>query len=154
MTTDESSVLAQQRAERSASVLLAEDAASRGLGIQLEAVAPGYARLRMTVTDAMLNGHQTCHGGFLFTFADSAFAVACNSFNLATVAAGAQIDFLAPAVVGESLLAEAREQHSGRRAGVYDVVVTNAEGRQIALFRGRSHRFDKPLFDEADAGLT
>ena len=140
---------AQRRAERSAAVLLERDPATRELGITLERVAPGFARLRMAVTDTMVNGHGTCHGGYLFTFADSAFAFACNTFNRVTVAAGASIDFLAPARSGDVLHAEGRVLSQGRRTGVYDVVIEDEGGRALALFRGRSHRLDGTLYDEA-----
>lgn len=139
----------QWRAERSAETMLARDPASRRLGITLERIAPGFARLRMPVSETMINGHRICHGGYLFTFADSAFAFACNTFNRVTVAASAQIEFLAPARLDDVLYAEARVLSQGRRSGIYDVVVENADGQQLALFRGRSHRLDEALFDES-----
>ena len=140
----------QRRAERSAEAMLARDAASRHLGIALERVAPGSARMRMTVTGTMINGHRSCHGAYLFALADSTFAVACNSANRVAVAASAQIEFLRPARLGDVLHAEADMRHQGRRAGLCDVVVEDGEGRQLALFRGRSHRLDETLFDEAE----
>lgn len=103
-------------------------------------VHPGYAKVAMTVRADMANGHATCHGGMIFTLADSAFAFACNSYNLATVAAGCVIDFLAPAYVGDELIAEAVEQALAGRSGVYDVAVTNQKGQRIAMFRGRSRQ--------------
>lgn len=117
-----------------------DDRASQALGMRLVAVRPGYAKLTMTVRADMTNGHSTCHGGFIFSLADSAFAFACNSYNLATVAAGCVIDFLAPAHQGDELTAEATEQALAGRSGVYDVVVTDQNARQIALFRGRSRQ--------------
>jgi len=140
---------AQWRAERSAKVMFDRDLASQRLGITLERVGPGFARMRMQVTDSMINGHRICHGGYLFTFADSAFAFACNTFNRVCVSASAQIDFLAPARLGEVLQAEARVREKGRRSGIYDVVIENEEARQLVLFRGRSHRLDETLFDES-----
>lgn len=116
------------------------DAASQGLGMRLVRVAPGRARMEMTVRPDMLNGHQTCHGGFIFSLADSTFAFACNSRNLATVASGCTIDFLAPGYAGDVLTADCEERSLSGRTGVYDVVVTNQEGRRVALFRGRSYR--------------
>ena len=96
----------------------------------------------MTVTASMVNGHDICHGGYLFTLADTAFAFACNTYGRATVAAGATIEFLAPAKLGDALVASAREVHRGRRSGIYDVRVTapgeGDEDRLVALFRGRS----------------
>jgi len=116
------------------------DPATQAMGIVLEMIAPGEARMRMTVRADMLNGHQTCHGGFLFTFADSAFAFACNARNQTTVAAGCTIDFLAPGFEGDVLTAHAKERSLAGRTGIYDVTVTNQDGKALALFRGRSHR--------------
>jgi acyl-CoA thioesterase len=134
----------QQTAERAASAMWADDCASQSLGMTLDEVGPGFARLSMTVRTDMTNGHGMCHGGFLFALADSAFAFACNSHGDATVAAGAAIDFVAPAHVGERLTATARERHRGRRTGVYDIEVTRGTGELVAFFRGRSHRLGKP----------
>ena len=120
--------------------MYARDRATQGLGIELLEVRPGYARMQMVVRTDMLNGHAMCHGGFIFTLADSTFAFACNSYNVQTVAAGCTIEFLAPAFEGESLQAEAIEQSRSGKTGVYDVVVTNPEGRKIALMRGKSHQ--------------
>lgn len=139
----------QQRAERSAEVMLADDAVTQGLGMVIESVGPGTAQLRMQVTEQMLNGHATCHGGYLFTLADSAFAFACNSFNQIAVASSAGIEFMAPAYLGDELTAAASVQTQGRRTGLYDVVITNQEKKRLALFRGRSHSLGKSLFDEA-----
>lgn len=88
----------------------------------------------------MLNGHRTCHGGFIFALADSAFAFACNSRNESTVAAGCQIDYLIPGQEGDVLTAEAVERSLSGKTGIYDISVFNQEGRLIALFRGKSHR--------------
>jgi acyl-CoA thioesterase len=109
--------------------------------------APGRARVAMSVREDMLNGHGLCHGGFVFALADSAFAFACNTYNAVTVAAGAAIDFLAPARLADELTATARELSRSRRTGVYDVTVTNQRGECIALFRGRSHQLDGRLID-------
>lgn len=118
--------------------MYARDGASQALGMTLEEVRPGYARLRMTVRRDMLNGHGTCHGGLVFALADSAFAFACNSRDVATVASGCTIEFLAPAEEGDALVAEAQERSLEGRTGVYDVDVRLAEGRLVAMFRGRS----------------
>ena len=136
---------AQRLAELSAQALLANDEASRSLGLRLEEVGPGFARLRMTVRPEMLNGHGTCHGGMLFALADTAFAVACNTHNAATVAAAASIDFLAPARADDELTAEARELWRSKRSGIYEISVSNQRGEKIALFRGRSHCIGGPL---------
>jgi acyl-CoA thioesterase len=106
----------------------------------LDEIRPGYARMSMRVRDDMLNGHSTCHGGYIFMLADSAFAFACNSHNFVTVGAGCTIDYLAPGREGDLLTAEATEQARTGKTGVYDIVVTNQEGRKVALFRGKSHR--------------
>jgi acyl-CoA thioesterase len=136
----------QTIADRVGSGMLAEDAASRGLGMRIEAMGPGYARMTMTVRADMLNGFKICHGGFITTLADSAFAFACNSYNELTLAAGIVVDFVAPAREGDLLTAEAREAALAGRTGVYDVKVTNQRGETIALLRGRSHRLkDKPV---------
>ncbi|OZI63470.1 hydroxyphenylacetyl-CoA thioesterase PaaI [Bordetella genomosp. 11] len=123
-----------------AGAMYAADAASQALGMRLADVGPGHASLTMPVRSDMLNGHRTCHGGFIFSLADSAFAFACNSRNVSTVASGCTIDFLAPAREGDVLTATARERSLAGRTGVYDVTVTNQDGQAVALFRGRSYR--------------
>lgn len=128
----------QQLAEATARIMYGDDVAARHLGIEIARVAPGYARLTMTVRPEQVNGLAVCHGGYIFLLADTAFAYACNSRNQHTVAAGASIEFLAPARAGEVLAAEAREQHREGRTGVYDVRVTGGDGRTIAVFRGKS----------------
>lgn len=115
------------------------DAASRALGMSIEAIGPGYARVVMTVRADMLNGFRICHGGFITTLADTAFAFACNSYNALTVASGIVVDFLAPANEGDRLLAEGREVSRTGSTGVYDMTVTNQHGRTVAVMRGRSH---------------
>ena len=131
---------AQSLAERVAAGMFAQDQASRGLGMRLLRVAPGYAEMTMVVRPDMLNGHAICHGGFVFTLADSAFAFACNSYNANTVAAGCSIEFLAATREGDVLTATARERALAGRSGVYDVDVANQHGQTIALFRGKSTR--------------
>ncbi len=115
------------------------DQASKALGMTVEAIGPGHACLHMIVREDMLNGHQTCHGGLIFTLADSAFAFACNACNRLTVALGAQITFVEPARLGDLLIADAIEQSRTRRTGLYDVEVTTADGRKIAFFRGNAY---------------
>lgn len=131
---------AQALAEATAEAMFARDAASKSLGMQIVKMAPGYAMLSMRVMPDMLNGHQTCHGGFIFALADSAFAFSCNSYNLNTVAAGCSIEYLAPGRAGDMLSAEAIEQSRSGKSGVYDVAITNQDGTRIALFRGKSHQ--------------
>lgn len=130
----------QALAELAGKTMYERDPASQALGMKLDAIRPGYARMSMRVRADMLNGHQTCHGGFIFMLADSAFAFACNSHNFNTVGAGCTIDYLAPGREGDLLVAEAVEQALAGKTGVYDVTVKNEEGRTIALFRGKSHR--------------
>lgn len=131
---------AQILAERVAEVMYARDRASQALGMKIVEVRPGYARMTMTVRNDMLNGHATCHGGFIFALADSAFAFACNSHNQTTVASGCAIEYLAPGREGATLSAEAVEQATTGRTGVYDIAVTDGDGKRIAMFRGKSYR--------------
>lgn len=138
----------QQLAELSVEAMLSSDPASTRLGVVVEEVRPGFARLRMTVVAYMINSHNICHGGYVFTLADSAFAFAANTYNRVTVASGATIDFLAPVYLEDELTAVASEQALGGRTGVYDVVVTNQADRNVAVFRGRSHRLQGTLIDE------
>jgi acyl-CoA thioesterase len=131
---------AQRLAERAAEALFARDTTKELLGIRIISVRPGGARVGMTVRPDMVNGHRTCHGGLIFSLADSAFAAACNSHNESNVAAAASIDFLAPGFEGDELVAEASEIWRAGRTGLYEIKVINQRGELIALFRGRSHR--------------
>ena len=124
-------------AERSAAAMWAADAASQGLGMVLQEVGPGLARMSMTVEPRMLNGLGMCHGAFIFAIADSAFAFACNSRNQRAVAQSCTITFLAPAQSGECLVATARELALAGRSGLYDIRV-EANDRVVAEFRGQS----------------
>jgi acyl-CoA thioesterase len=132
----------QQLAEAVAQALFANDKTSQSLGIRVVEVRPGFAKLAMLVRGDMVNGHRICHGGMVFTLADSAFAFACNSYNESTVAAAASIDFLAASFEGDELTAVATELWRTRRNGIYEITVTNQKGARIALFRGRSYRID------------
>jgi acyl-CoA thioesterase len=116
----------------------AADTASHRLGIELDEVGGGRARVRMTVAEWMLNGHGICHGGLVFTLADTAFALACNSGDDAAVAAACDVVFVAPAHEGDVLVAEAVERNRFGRSGVYDVSVRRADGGAVAEFRGLS----------------
>lgn len=140
----------QRLAEAVGRAMWAQDNASRALGMAVEEIAPGYARLTMTVRDDMINGHDLCHGGLIFTLADSAFAFACNARNQVTVAAAAEIHFVSPARKGETLVAEARERAGMGRSGVYDIEVADrASRRLVALFRGRAHRIEGAIVEES-----
>ncbi|MGB3835950.1 hydroxyphenylacetyl-CoA thioesterase PaaI [Castellaniella sp.] len=131
----------QTLAETVATAMWSRDHAAHALDMCLDSIAPGSARLSMTVRPDMLNGHAMCHGGMLFTLADTAFAYACNSGNHNTVASAANIDFLAPSHQGDRLQAHAQVRTQGGRTGVYDITVHNlTSGRDVALFRGKSHR--------------
>lgn len=125
--------------------MLDEDSASRGLSMQVQVIAPGVCETRMTVREDMVNGHNICHGGYIFALADSAFAFACNSYNEVTVAAGASIDFLRPAKLGDELCARATEVNRSKRTGLYDISVHDSGERLIAEFRGRSASLGRPI---------
>ncbi|MES2129612.1 MAG: hydroxyphenylacetyl-CoA thioesterase PaaI [Pseudomonadota bacterium] len=130
----------QALAELAGKSMYERDPASQALGMLLAEIRPGYARMTMPVRHDMLNGHHTCHGGYIFMLADSAFAFACNSHNHNTVGAGCTIDYLAPGREGDVLTAEAIEQALSGKTGVYDVAVRNQDGKTVALLRGKSHR--------------
>ena len=130
---------AQRIAERVRDHMWSTDRASQGMGMRVAAIGPGSCTMTMTVREDMLNGHAICHGGFVATLADSAFAFACNSYNELTVASGFAIDLIAPSRLGDVLTAECSEVAKSGRTGVYDAIVTNQRGERIAVFRGRSH---------------
>ncbi len=142
---------AQVLAEATAAAMFERDHAAQALGMQIVQVGPGRALLRMAVRRDMVNGHRICHGGMIFTLADTAFAYACNSGNQVTVASACQIDFIAPAREGEVLEAEATERAAAGRSGVYDVTVRTADGRTVALFRGKSHRIGGAVIGDTPA---
>jgi acyl-CoA thioesterase len=126
-------------ATRVGETMFAVDTASRTtMGMELLVCAPGRAVMRMVVHALHLNGHQICHGGFIFTLADSTFAFACNSYNRNAVAAGCSIEFLRPARLGDVLTCEGAEQVLSGRHGIYDMRVTNQAAEVVALFRGKS----------------
>ena len=123
----------------------ADDAASRSLGMEATVLEPDHAVVRMRIRDDMVNGHAMCHGGFIFTLADSCFALACNSRGRLTVAAGADIAFTAPARLDDVLVAEARTRGSYGRSGLTDVTVKReSDGQIVAEFRGRSRSPIRP----------
>ena len=144
MAQDDAAAEAWRRARTAADALLAGDTASLALGIELLDVAPGCVRVGMTVRADMVNGHGICHGGILFTLADSAFAFACNSHGEPMVAAGASIEFLAPVPRGTRLTATATETSRTSRGGIYDVVIARETGERLAYFRGRCSRLRLP----------
>ena len=135
----------EETARRSAEAMWAGDRASQALGMSLDAIGPGTATLRMTLREDMVNGHDIGHGGLTFTVADSAFAFACNSYNRVTVAAAADVRFLAPTRLGDVLVASAPERERAGRDGVYDVTVT-VDDTVVATFVGRSKEIGGTLF--------
>lgn len=126
------------------------DAASRALGIEVDIPAAGSAVARMTVSAQMVNGFDICHGGYVFTLADTAFAFACNSHGRVTVAAGANIEYLRPVMEGDRLEARAGEIYRGRRSGVTTVEVLNQDDKLVAVFRGRSSILERQLLDKSE----
>ncbi len=136
----------QEIAEAVRDGMLANDRASKALGMDVLAIGPGSATLAMTVTENMLNGFDICHGGMVTALADSTFAFACNSYNELTVASGFSIDIVAPSRLGDRLKAVAKETSLAGRTGVYDITITNQADELIAVFRGRSYRIKgKPV---------
>ena len=140
---------ADELARRAAQVMWDDDEASRALGMELLDVGPGRATLRMMVRDDMTNGHGICHGGFTYALADSAFAFACNSYGLRTVAVSCDIVYVAPVHRGDQLVAAAVERHRSGRSGIYDVTVRCAD-RVVAEFRGRSRQISGTLVEVAE----
>jgi len=144
-TSETGNIQAQQLAQRTAEFLFERDQLSRNLGMLILRVGPGFASVAMRVRADMLNGQGTCHGGVLFSLADTTFAFACNTYNSVTVAAGATVEFILPAREGDELIASATQLWRGRRTGLYDVGVTNHKNEQVLLFRGRSHELGARL---------
>lgn len=140
----------QALAEAVAEAMWSRDRAAQALGIRIDSVGPGHAVLSMAVRGDMVNGHHICHGGLIFSLADTAFAYACNAYNRNTVASGCNIDFVAPGREGDTLQAEAVERTLSGRTGVYDVTVRDSAGNTVALFRGKSYR----ISGEVIAGLA
>ncbi len=143
----------QQVAEATKDAMWRNDRATQGLGMQVLAVGPGTATLRMAVREDMLNGHDICHGGLITTLADSTFAFACNAYNEITVASGFDVNLLASARLGDVLTASCAELSKAGRTGVYDIHVRNQRDESIASFRGRSYTMKgKPLIEGLPVG--
>jgi acyl-CoA thioesterase len=138
----------EEIATRSAQAMWARDDASKWLGMSLDAVGPGSATLSLTVEKHHTNGHDICHGGYIFALADSAFAFACNSHNRIAVAQHNTITYVAPGHLGDRLTARAREIAAFGRSGICDVTVTDQAGRLIAEFRGASRTIEGKHFEE------
>uniref|UniRef100_UPI004036DE51 hydroxyphenylacetyl-CoA thioesterase PaaI n=1 Tax=Polaromonas sp. TaxID=1869339 RepID=UPI004036DE51 len=143
---------AQTLARRVGESMFAVDTASKDtMGMELLACEPGRAVMSMTVRELHLNGHKICHGGFIFTLADSTFAFACNSRNRVTVAAGCSIEFLKPGQLGDVLTCEGVEQLLQGRHGIYDMKVSNQRGEVVAMFRGKSAQLPGSVMADPDA---
>ncbi|MFH1044777.1 MAG: hydroxyphenylacetyl-CoA thioesterase PaaI [Pseudomonadota bacterium] len=138
---------AQQLAKAAAAAMYTRDRASLALGMKLLKVGPGLASMQMAIREDMANVHNTCHGGLIFTLADSTFAYACNSHNKNAVAITCLIEYMRPAYVGEVLTASGREQGLEGRNGVYDIRVENQKGELVALFRGKSTQIKGEVTD-------
>ncbi|MEM7685119.1 MAG: hydroxyphenylacetyl-CoA thioesterase PaaI [Pseudomonadota bacterium] len=146
------SLTPEDRARRSAEAMWANDKASKWLGMSLDAVGPGTATMSFTVAEHHCNGHVICHGGYIFTLADSAFAFACNSYNQVNVAQQNAITFCAPGRVGDRLTAHAVEVQRSGRSGVYDVTVTTQDDTIVAVMRGNSRTLKGTNFPEENEG--
>ena len=139
---------AREIARACAAKMAEGDRVRQALGIEIVSVTPGAAVVSMRVREDMLNSHAMCHGGMIFTLADTAFAYACNSYNHRTVAAGVDINFLAPVQLGDILTARGQVRQQGGRTGYYDIEVSNQDGKLVALFRGRASRIKGPIFED------
>ena len=139
----------QEVARKVGETMFPVDVASKDtMGMALLACEPGRAVMQMEVKELHLNGHKICHGGFIFTLADSTFAFACNSYNKNAVAAGCSIEFLRPGKLGDVLTCEGVEQTLSGRHGIYDMKVTNQNGEVVAVFRGKSAQIAGTVFPE------
>lgn len=138
MDNDPKSMTPDELAQACAEAMWADDRASQKLGMKIEHISAGEATLSMTVTDFMTNGHAICHGGYIFTLADSAFAFACNGYNQRVVAQHCSVTFVAPAYEGDRLVAVGHELSRFGRSGIYDITVSRDDGVLIAQFRGHS----------------
>jgi acyl-CoA thioesterase len=136
-------------ARLSAEAMWRDDRASQGMGMEILEVRAGYSRLAMTVVERMLNGHGSCHGGYIFSLADSAFAFACNSHGSPAVAQHCTVTYVTPGRLGMRLIAEAQERQRGERSGIYDVTVRDETGTVIAEFRGHSRTVPGSMIDGA-----
>jgi len=136
-----------EMAQRCKDVLWKSDKASPALGIKITVPEAGTATAIMEIREDMINGFGVCHGGLVFTLADTAFAFACNGYNEQTVAASCHIEFIRPAVLGDVLPAIATEDYRGRKNGHYTIAVQNQDEKLVALFRGRSSCTGKAICD-------
>jgi len=137
----------QDIAEQVSAAMHDKDNCAQSLGIQIDRVSPGTAKASMRVKEEYANGHGYCQGGIITTFADTAFAHACNSYNDLTVAQGLSIEFVRSVKIGELLTASAKERYRGKKTGVYDVDVRNATGKLVAVFSGKSYSRGQAYLD-------
>ncbi|AOM41878.1 hydroxyphenylacetyl-CoA thioesterase PaaI [Xenorhabdus hominickii] len=142
-----------QLARRCIEAMYAKDICAQSMGMHIEHIDVGIARLSMTIVPNMLNGHQRCHGGILFSLADTTFAYACNSEGMAAVASSGSIDFIRPALIGDHLIANASVRHQGKATGLYDVEIINQNNKIVALFRGRAHRLSHTILENIPATI-
>lgn len=126
-------------------IMTRRDEFTKWLGLEIDAIDTGYCKLHYTVKREMLNGFENIHGGIVFSASDSAFAFACNSHGIITVALDVSIAFTQPAKEGDILYVEAKEVHLGNKTGLYDVRTTNAQGKLVAMFKGTAYRTGKPV---------
>jgi len=138
----------QQLAEACSASMHSRDHAAQAMGMQIDEIAPGYAKLSMVVRKDMLNGHQISHGGCMFTLCDTAFAHSCNTYNRVTVASGCTIDYIAPGYEGDTLTAIAKERTRSGRTGVYDITLYNQKGDELAFFRGKAYQIKGSVIPE------
>ncbi len=138
-----------QIAQQCADIMYANDDCLKQLDVTLYPIVKvGEATCKMTVDRRKTNGHDICFGGFIFALADLAFAYACNGYNTVTVAQHCSITFIRPAVMGDTLSAHAVERSRGKRSGIYDITITNQDGKTIAEFRGHSSTLGKPIIEK------
>jgi acyl-CoA thioesterase len=133
--------------------MMENDLFSQWLGISVLDINDGYSKIQMTVRPEMINGLGTVHGGIAFSFADSAFAFACNNRNVLSVALDTSINFIKTIFVGDVLIAEAKEIHNGRSTGLYHVTITNKNEHVVAMFKGTCFRTEKLLINTGSKSL-
>jgi acyl-CoA thioesterase len=133
--------------------MMENDMFSKWLGISVLEIKDGYSKIQMTVRPEMINGLGTVHGGIAFSFADSAFAFACNNRNILSVALDTSINFIKPIFVGDTLIGEAKEIHNGRSTGLYHITITNQNEHVVAIFKGTCFRTEKLLVNNGTKSL-
>jgi acyl-CoA thioesterase len=140
-------------AQRVVAHMIENDLFSQWLGISVLDIHDGYSKIQMTVRPEMINGLGTVHGGIAFSFADSAFAFACNNRNILSVALDTSINFIKTIFVGDTLTAEAKEIHNGRSTGLYHVTIKNQNNHTVAMFKGTCFRTEKMLINTGSRSL-